>query len=446
MFEFIQVTAQYSNAVLVAILPQITEFSQKLDLPIPVPITLEQVEHFNCDPHKGQVGGWLRLTNGFDFWYYDGYVKGFESPGSWYGSHQWGEDLEKFYGSVKMSAKEAVQLARGSLRKLGYSETALYANGTPKITKPPVIRGKVVPCYRIGWIEPEDGGISLDMVIDAEHKNLKSMKMSMRKNLSRDPPPVSVVPQTLAPGQLPDFMKGVPGGEKLFHQLPAPPRLTPQQEHTVLVAILPLISDYARKLELPIHLPITTNHVTSFDTQFFPNETYLNLTNGYQFIYTRGYIQQFRAPYSFFGNYKLDGRIEDYWGTWRMSEREAVKLARDTIKKLGYSLEMLHLDRKPKIRKPIKIADHNIPRYWLNWEFSTPKTHDEEEKPSGLISATGVEVDADKKTVKSIFIYDPNLNRPPPALHSAATPNGLQTNQLPQFRFLTNAPTKPPGR
>src|SRR5258706_2889146 len=129
MFEFIQVTAQYSNAVLVAILPQVTELSQKLDLPIPVPVTLEQVERFNCDPHKGQVGGWLRLTNGFDFWYDRGHVTGFESPDS-SGSLIGLADLSEFYGSVKMSPKEAVQLARDSLRNLGYSETALYANGT----------------------------------------------------------------------------------------------------------------------------------------------------------------------------------------------------------------------------------------------------------------------------------------------------------------------------
>ena len=443
MFEFIQVTAQYSNAVLVAILPQIMDFSQKLDLPIPVPIALEQVERFNCDSHKGQVGGWLRLTNGFDFWYYDGYVKGFESPDCWYGRHVWGEDPEQFYGSVKMSAKEAVQLARDSLRKLGYSETALYANGTPKITKPPVIRGKVVPCYRIHWIEPEDGGNSLDMVIDAQDKSLKRMMVS-NNNLSRDPPPVSVKPQTLAPGQVPDFMKGVPEGDKLFHQLPAPPRLTPQQEHAVLVAILPEISDYARKLDLPIYLPVTTNQVASFDTQFFPNQTYVNLTSGYQFVYSLGYVQQFRAPFSFFG-YKHDGRIEDYWGDWRMSERAAMKLARDTIKKLGYSLEMLHLDRKPKIKKPIKIGDNSIPRFLLSWEFSIPGGEDQEVQPGGIVSATQIEVDTSKKSVKSISIYDANLIRPAPAIDLLHT-NVLQTNRAGTLLFLTNAPAKPPSR
>jgi len=446
MFEFVQITAQYSNAVLVAILPQITEFSQKLDLPIQLPITLEQVERFNCDPHKGQIGGWLRLTNRFEFWYSDGCVKGFESPDCWYGPHQWGEGVEKFYGSMKMSAKEAVQLGRNTLRKLGYSETALYADGIPKITNPPIIRSKVVPCYRIQWIEPEDGGNSLDMEVDGEHETLKSMRIS-NGNLSRAPPAVSVQPQPLSPGQTPAFLKNAPPQiETMYHRMMPQTRLTPEQQQELLVAILPSISDYARKLDLAIAFPVNTNQVARFDAQFFPGETYVWLTNHYQFVFAHGYIYQFRAPHAFFGGGKLDGRIEDYWGAWRMSQREAVQLARDEIKKLGYSLEMLHLDRKPKIKKPIKIGNNIIPRYRLNWEFSIPEPDDDEQV--GIISATEIEVDAEKKMVKSISIYDTNLIRRLPYMQSFAVAfsNSFPVAEPPRFLFLTNAAPAPQGR
>ena len=448
MFEFIQVTAQYSNAVLVAILPQITEFSQKLGLPLPVPIALKQVGQFNCDPHNGQVGGWLRLTNGFEFWYSDGCVKGFSAPHSWYGRREADEDLETFFGSAKMSQNEVVQLARDSLHKLGYSQTALYADGTPNITKPPAIHKRVIPCYRIQWIEPEHGGISLDMEIDAGCKAIKNMMVSTR-NLSRDPPFVSIEPPSLAPGQAPDFLKDAPAEvANLFHQLPVS-KLTSEQRSELLAAMLPAVSDYAQKLDLPIHRPITTSQVASLDPQFFPQSTYLTLTNGYQFVYSFGYVQQFRAPHSFFGSSKLDGRIEDYWGRWMIPEKEAVQLARNTIKKLGYSLELLHLDKTPRIKKPIKIGIHNIPRYLLNWKFSIPGTDAES---SGISSATEVEVDAEKGCVKSIAIYDIKLVRPPSNLA-----DGLElksdfqkrtqgkmftpTNAPPHLPLLTNSPS-----
>jgi hypothetical protein len=444
MFEFVQVTALYSNAVLVAILPQISEFSQKLDLPIPVPITQEHVARFHCDPHKGQVGGWLRLTNEFEFWYSDGYAKGFASPDCYYRLQDLA-NLTGFHGEVKMSGNEAVQLARDSIRRLGYSETALYADGTPKITKPPVIRSKTVPRYRIQWVEPEDGRTSLDIEIDGEQKRVKSLMISS-KSLSRVPPAISVKPQPLLPGESPDFLKVVPPEiETMYHQMIRHSRLNADQQHKLLAAILPIISDYARKLNLSIPIPVTTNHVAKFDTQFFPGETYVWLTNGYEFVYAHGYIYQFRAPYAFFGGTKLDGQIEDYWGEWRMGESDAIKLARETIQNLGYSPKMLHLDKKPSIKKPIIIGEHNIPRYLLSWEFSVPGGEDQEVQPGGIVSTTQIEVDASRKSVKSISIYDANLIRPAPAF-DLQPPNALETNRVTPFLYLTNAAAKPPFR
>jgi hypothetical protein len=438
MFEFVQVTAQYSNAVLVAILPQVSEFSQKLDLPTAQPVRLEQVELFNCDPHKGQVGGWLRLTNGFQFWYYDGYVKGFASPDCYY-RLQGGEDLKPFYGSVKMSADEAVRLARDSLRKLGYPETTLYADGTPKVTKPPVINSKVVPRYRVGWIEPEAGGNCLDMEVDADHHRLKSMSMS-NPNLWRAPPPVTVEPRTLEPGQAPDFLTNAPAAiTSMYHEMFSKKPLSKPEQRMALMAMLPVISEYASKLALSTHLPITTNEVASFDSQFYPNQAYVNLTNGYRFVYCLGYIQEFRASHAFFGVDKLDGRIEDYWGAWRLTESQAVKLARDAVKKLGYSIESLHLDKKPEIKKPIRIGRHDIPRYRIWWQFSLADP--EREEDVGILSSTQIEVDADQNCVRGISIYDPSLVRPAAPVFGDGP--DVSNHQPAQLKFLTNAPPKP---
>jgi hypothetical protein len=110
---------------------------------VPVPIQVQHVERFVCYPHKDKVGGWVRLTSGFDFWYDRGYVTGFESPYSYLRLDA--DERARFKGPFQMSAKEAIQLAHDSLRKLGYSETTLYANGAPKVTRP--FRG--LPRYAI---------------------------------------------------------------------------------------------------------------------------------------------------------------------------------------------------------------------------------------------------------------------------------------------------------
>jgi hypothetical protein len=49
-FEIVRVTAEYSNAVLVAVLPYISDIARKLDLPVPQPVTPECVTHCNIKP------------------------------------------------------------------------------------------------------------------------------------------------------------------------------------------------------------------------------------------------------------------------------------------------------------------------------------------------------------------------------------------------------------
>ena len=53
--ELIHMTAAYSNAVLVAILPHVSDFAKKLDLPIPQPITATQVLKSRPSPYQGRV-------------------------------------------------------------------------------------------------------------------------------------------------------------------------------------------------------------------------------------------------------------------------------------------------------------------------------------------------------------------------------------------------------
>ncbi len=61
MMELVHMTATYSNAMLVAILPQVSDFSKKLDLPIPQPITAAQVQNFKPFPYMDFIGGGLIL-------------------------------------------------------------------------------------------------------------------------------------------------------------------------------------------------------------------------------------------------------------------------------------------------------------------------------------------------------------------------------------------------
>src|SRR5579864_7880138 len=65
-------TAQWSNAVLTAMLPHFSDCARQLNLPIPIPITISQVARFvpPLEPGAFQAGLWL--TNGYCFEYFNG--------------------------------------------------------------------------------------------------------------------------------------------------------------------------------------------------------------------------------------------------------------------------------------------------------------------------------------------------------------------------------------
>jgi hypothetical protein len=152
--EFVQITAQYSNAVLVAVLPYISDFSQRLNLPLTTPITTTQVLEFRCDPRKDEIGGLVTLTNGYKFTFLDGRVCVFRSPQSYF-SLQEPDEIPQFYGKVNVKPKDALQIAHETIKKLGYTDTTFHAERPPESTAPERLGTNYVPRYRFRWLDSE---------------------------------------------------------------------------------------------------------------------------------------------------------------------------------------------------------------------------------------------------------------------------------------------------
>lgn len=121
MMEFVQITAQYSNAVLVAVLPFVSDFCQKLELPIATPVSTNEVRFFQCDNRKDHVGGMVVLTNGCQFSFFDGRVCVYRSPASYFSLQDLSLDPQ-FFGPIKINEKEALSVAHAAIKKLGYTD------------------------------------------------------------------------------------------------------------------------------------------------------------------------------------------------------------------------------------------------------------------------------------------------------------------------------------
>jgi len=76
----IHITATYSNAVLVAILPHLSDCAKSLDLPMSNPITMSEVDDFAPPVYTDVASGAVWLTNHDWFAFTEGCVDGFRTP------------------------------------------------------------------------------------------------------------------------------------------------------------------------------------------------------------------------------------------------------------------------------------------------------------------------------------------------------------------------------
>jgi len=228
MPDMIHVTLQYSNAVLTALLPIFSDFAKKLELPAPVPITGEHVQHFATGGpvipgYPIDVKGYLVLTNGWRFWYSWGHVESFESPHNFFAIDEM-ERLPEFVGKINLSRKGAVSLARETLMRTGYSQKLSRVSRRPtQIEGPYKLHGKILPYYRVEW-RWKTGDSPHSVAFHIDGKECKVAKLYFGStNLWGKPPEVGVVPELESA-----YRKRVMEGKQIHRRDPPPERILPK--------------------------------------------------------------------------------------------------------------------------------------------------------------------------------------------------------------------------
>jgi hypothetical protein len=202
MMQLIHMTATYSNAMLVAILPHVSDCAKQLDLPIAQPITTSQVAHFGASPYKNYIAGGIWLTNHYWFVFNNGFMSGFRSPDNWF-TQQEIDNLGRFVGKDNMTTNEAIELARDSFRKLGYEPKDFHVDGLPTEIRGPYDNKKLghIPFCEVDWNSPEaksqeefNQGYTIRFDIDMQRKQVTGMTL-MSKRFFRPDPKVDIVPE-----------------------------------------------------------------------------------------------------------------------------------------------------------------------------------------------------------------------------------------------------------
>ncbi len=413
-FEIIQVTAAYSNAVLVAIMPHVSDFAKKLDLPIPQPVIESQVENFRCSSRSDHVGGRVVLTNGCQFVFDYGGIRAYESPHSYY-ALQDPNLIPRFYGPVKLSEAEAVQIAHQAIKKLGYSDEILSADMPPQVTTPPYTKSNYVPRYRIRWVDPTRGSggpahlpPSIEFEVNATTGEIEMLNIS-NPNTWKSTPQIGVHPRTI--GKSPETTYR--GGRKIYP-------VSETYSNALLAAILPQFSAYARTMGFSGGHAIALNDIDRAKSMcgLVDNDPMatVNLKNGTRFDYRHGQVVAYYAP----DVMDLPGRDHPrspvelekfrakFYGRINLTQKESVDLVRQAIRNLGYSEKILHTDEVPVAWGPSWWGTNQIARCSMQWRDATEET-----------IRVQAEVDMNTKSIKSLFINDhANINiwRIPPRI------------------------------
>jgi hypothetical protein len=411
MYEFIKVTALYSNAVLTAILPHVSDFAQRAELRTN-PIVPSEVILFSCDPRKGEIGGHFYLTNGWHFWFQRGHVDRFETQKSYF-SLQDPDRIPEFFGPVNMSAEEALALGQRIISQLKGTGIKDILARRPRISGPIHTADGVVPRYRLEWPRADVGanwagglGKEIDVEIDASSKRIQMLSLIVATNFSQPHPKVDIIPEPV-----PKAKAAQPTGGIRMNPV------SPAFSNAFLQVVLPAFSEYARKLELPIELPITMSTIkegpyTGVYEYSGKAEAQIELTNGCMFRFQHGYVTTFAFLYDTFHSVANTNIHENFIGPINMTAGEVIQLGYETMRKLGYTEKDIPiLAKQPFVSKeetaPAKT--NGFSRIQLLWDTAT------EQNPYPLATIY-MEVDTTAKTVKSLCIREPKLWRDPPKI------------------------------
>lgn len=154
MLEVLHITAQYSNAVLIAALPCVSQFATKANLPTAQAFTASELRCSRIVPIKDHtdIGIWFKSG----YWFHvshSGFVDAFHAPMNYFWEQD--ADVTKYAGKDNMTTNDAIVMARDILVKLSYNMTLRHFNGFPTLEGPDDSKQGHMPYCRVKWEWPK---------------------------------------------------------------------------------------------------------------------------------------------------------------------------------------------------------------------------------------------------------------------------------------------------
>lgn len=398
--ELVQMTAAYSNAVLMLVLSNATDVATKLDLPIIKPVQPSHVWKFVCDPRKDSVGGWLTLTNLYEFWYFNGHVDSMESSHSYFGLQD-PDLIPRFFGKMRMSEAEVVEMARQSVRKLGYDPPWLLQKPQVQAARTaPQDKPNIVPHFRVTWktIDAKGFDTIAEIEINADAKRIEKFWLSGPAFWGKPPN----IPQP------PVISRPPPGGQ------PTGPALIPLAAGQLAAATNEVgsqMAEVAKRLGLPIKSPIRSTDIKEANIGFTDGDLRgtILLTNGYRFTYRQGHITSFYSPNS---DTREEADPRKIYGKVRYTKDQVREFATKQIRKLGYPDSAVFLDRPPFVGGGPDERNPTYARFRVTWKAPWTTRVDAPDAQFTEAEVNGITLQLESLWLRSTNLFRPSDTQP----------------------------------
>jgi len=190
----------YAWKLVPIVLKAIDDYGEKLKLPIPRPLTTNNVATFKFRDNRGRPHCEITLTNHWEFIFRDNMVNGYYAPDNLFHFRRKGQRtlIKDYVGKWNLTETQAKQLIQQTIAKLGYPTNLVRMDFKPEVAKPDV---PGIPRYDIWWWcknEAHDDLVcKVEAEVDADKGELKSLYFENTAYWGQKPPidlPLSLPP------------------------------------------------------------------------------------------------------------------------------------------------------------------------------------------------------------------------------------------------------------
>lgn len=354
--ETFELTRDFTNAVVLAMMPIVADGQKALGLCDPCSTNLAIVKKYAVE-EKLEPRGSVLLEKGHLFVVERGRLELYDSSHSYFDILD-PDSAPTYIGELRMSQEEALKVARLYVMKLGYKLDDVFMDSPPKVDGPPKFRGKTIPHFLFTWTEPR--GTAAEIEINANSGKVERAWLQSA-NFWREP----LLPKDRIPFS------------KAHLKWLGDHAVSDEYQAKILETILPRINTFADKLELKIKLPVTREDVSK--TEAYKWDHYLPSTRKWPSIYMEITLKD-GSIFAF-----ANGRITAFYGRNRItfnhakttftkhSDKASLSLSegRDRVRKLIKDLDPsipLKLDASPNSKITVRYGEGALVRHLFGWQ------------------------------------------------------------------------------